>query len=215
MLKLARNNALGHLGSFVDGDGNEIKWHYIKKLQQLQQQEGLNLANKLSMNHLKYEKLKMNVRLAAQTLSSFVANAIEFADVSTKHPSFRDSQGTLKFIRTIDPLFDMINSRNPIGLKRVQDTSTSPKQGVKDTWQNFFSTAAKYLLSLKTNTPQHNYFHQLHVYKTFIVGFVTCIKSKISMATQMFCAPINPEQNSLPGSYQTAFLMYTIQRRME
>jgi hypothetical protein len=65
MLKLARNA----LGYFVDGDGNEIKWHYIKELQQLQQQEGLNLANKLSMNHLKYENHKMNVRLAAQTLS--------------------------------------------------------------------------------------------------------------------------------------------------
>jgi hypothetical protein len=80
MLKLARNA----LGYFVDGDGNEIKWHYIKELQQLQQQEGLNLANKLSMNHFKYDKHKMNVRLAAQTLSSSVANAIEFLDVSTK-----------------------------------------------------------------------------------------------------------------------------------
>jgi hypothetical protein len=41
MLKLARK-ALGHLESFVDGDGNEIKWHYIKELQQLQQQEVVN-----------------------------------------------------------------------------------------------------------------------------------------------------------------------------
>ena len=29
MLKLACN-ALGHLGSFVDGDRNRIKWQYIK-----------------------------------------------------------------------------------------------------------------------------------------------------------------------------------------
>ena len=186
MLKLARN-ALGHLGSFVDGDGNKIKWHYIEELQQLQQQEGLNLANKLSINHLKYQKHKMNVRLAAQTLSSSVANAIEFLDVSAKHPSFCDSQGTVKFIRTIDQLFDMLNSRNPIG----KGFKTPLRLQSKDTWQEIFSTTAKYLLSLKTNTSPTQLLSTT-ARKTFIIGFVTCIKSTISMATQMLCAPTNP-----------------------
>ena len=44
----------------------------------------------------------MNVRLAAQTLSSSVADVIEFLDKSTHLPSFCDSHGTVKFIRTID-----------------------------------------------------------------------------------------------------------------
>ena len=77
MLKLARN-ALAKLGSFVDGEGNTIKWEYLQELQKLQETEGLNLGNKLSSTHLKFEKHKMNVRLAAQTLSASVANAIEF-----------------------------------------------------------------------------------------------------------------------------------------
>ncbi len=87
MLKLARN-ALAHLGTIVDGEGNAIRWQHIEELQKLQELEGLNLGNKLSSNHLKFQKHKMNVRLAAQTLSSSVANAIEFLDKSTKLPSF-------------------------------------------------------------------------------------------------------------------------------
>jgi hypothetical protein len=114
MLKLARN-ALGTLQSFVDGEGNIIKWKHIEELQKLQEHEGLKLANKLSSNHLKFEKHKMNVRLAAQTLSSSVANAIEFLDSSVKIPEFCDSKGTVKVIRVIDQLFDMLNSRNPLG----------------------------------------------------------------------------------------------------
>ena len=73
------------------------------------------MGNKLSLNHIKFEKHKMNVRLAAQTLSSSVADAIEFLDVVMKNPKFQDSNGTVKFIRMIDRLFDMLNSRNPVG----------------------------------------------------------------------------------------------------
>ena len=36
MLKLARN-ALAHLQTIVDGEGNIIKWHYIEELQKLQE----------------------------------------------------------------------------------------------------------------------------------------------------------------------------------
>jgi hypothetical protein len=113
MLKLARN-ALAHLGTIVDAEGNAIRWQHIEELQKLQELEELNLGNKLSSNHLKFQKHKMNVRLAAQTLSSSVANAIEFLDKSTKLPSFCNSHGTVKFIHTIDRLFDILNSRNPI-----------------------------------------------------------------------------------------------------
>ncbi len=60
MLKLARN-ALAHLGTIVDGEGNTIRWQYIEELQKLQELEGLNLGNKLSSNHLKIKKHKMNV----------------------------------------------------------------------------------------------------------------------------------------------------------
>ena len=79
MLKLARN-ALGSLSTFVDQNGGKIKWEFFKNLHALQQQEGLKLSNRLTTQHLEFKKHKMNVRLAAQTLSSSVADAIEFLD---------------------------------------------------------------------------------------------------------------------------------------
>ncbi len=113
MLKLARN-ALGHLGSFLDNDNNRIGWNFFSALNNIQESEGLNLANKLSSKHLQYEKHKMNVKLAAQTLSSSVADAIEFLDSSMKLKQFQDSKGTVNFVRAVDRLFDMLNSRNPM-----------------------------------------------------------------------------------------------------
>ena len=84
MIKLARN-ALADMASFIDEDGNVIRWKHIEELQNIQAQEGLNLANKLSANHIEFHNHKMKVSLAAQTLSSSVADAIEF-------------KGTTKFI---------------------------------------------------------------------------------------------------------------------
>ena len=186
MLKLARN-ALAHLGTIVDGEGNIIKWHYIEELQKLQEVEGLNLGNKLSSNHLKFQKHKMNVRLAAQTLSSSVANAIDFLDKSIQFPSFGDSHGTVKFIRTIDQLFDMLNSRNPI----AKGFKSPLRPNSKSTWEEILMSTANYLLSLKTNTPTGQLLSTSQR-KTFIIGFVACIKSTISMAAQMFSLPDNP-----------------------
>ena len=74
MLKLARN-ALASLSSFTDTDSNgeKVKWIFFQSLNTIQEEEGLKLGNKLSSQHLQFEKHKMNVRLAAQTLSSLVA----------------------------------------------------------------------------------------------------------------------------------------------
>jgi hypothetical protein len=195
MLKLARN-ALAQLGSFMDGEGNIIKWSHVEQLQNLQMEEGLNLANKLTTNHLKFEKHKMNVRLAAQTLSSSVANAIDFLDKSARLPNFSESNGTVKFIRTIDRLFDMLNSRNPLakGFKAPLRISS------QDTWQEILLSAAEYLLSLKTNTPVPQPLSTSQR-KTFIIGFVTCVKSTISMATQMLSLSTNPFKYLLTYKY--------------
>ncbi len=41
MLKLARNALADmHMGSFIDGDGNIIRWKHIEELQNIQEQEG-------------------------------------------------------------------------------------------------------------------------------------------------------------------------------
>ena len=81
MLKLARN-ALATMGSFHDEDGGKIQWKFFHLLHSLQDEQGLKLGKKFSAQPLECQKHKMNVRLAARTLSSSVADAIQFLDVS-------------------------------------------------------------------------------------------------------------------------------------
>ena len=113
MVKLARN-ALADFGVFIDGQNRNIKWEYIVKLHEVQSLEGLKFANKLSNQHVEFQRHKMNVRLAVQTISSSVADALDFLH-SVQHPDFQDVDGTVTFIRNIDRLFDILNSRSPFG----------------------------------------------------------------------------------------------------
>ena len=108
MLKLARN-ALSDLKVFFDGDNERIEWKYIGQVK-----DGIKYCNKLSKAHIIYHKHKMNVRLAAQTFSNSVADAIE-CFMSDGNQAFQGASGTIKFIRKIDRLFDLLNSRNPRG----------------------------------------------------------------------------------------------------
>ena len=56
----------------------------------------------------------MKVNLTAQTMSSSVADAIEFCD-TLRMPQFKGSEATGIFIRIFDVLFDVLNSGNPFG----------------------------------------------------------------------------------------------------
>ena len=47
-------------------------------LHQVQLQEGLKFACKISRKHVEFHRNKMNVKIAAQVMSSSVATAIEF-----------------------------------------------------------------------------------------------------------------------------------------
>src|SRR6218665_3571433 len=110
MLKLIRNT-LTEKSIILDSKGNEIKWNYLRELQS---SEGLRAANKLHERHIQWHRQKMKVKLAAQTLSSSVADAIAFCDETLHLPKFQNSSATVNFIRIIDHLFDILNSRNPL-----------------------------------------------------------------------------------------------------
>ena len=80
MIKL-RRNLLGDqkvLCQEIDRKSRKIQWSYIEALNNLQEDLGFSLANKLKKQHIVWQKHKMNVGLAAQTLSSSVASAIDF-----------------------------------------------------------------------------------------------------------------------------------------
>ena len=57
----------------------------------------------------------MNVKVAAQTLSSSVASGIDFLHDEVNLPEFHTSEGTSDFIKKIDLVFDLLNSRIPFG----------------------------------------------------------------------------------------------------
>ena len=109
MLKLARN-ALADLGVFRIGE-SLIEWKFIANLHEVQLDEGLKFGNKLGSGHIEYQRHKMNVRVAAQTFSNSVADAIEFLMIND-HPLFQGANATVKFIRMLDRMFDLLNSKN-------------------------------------------------------------------------------------------------------
>ena len=82
------------------------------ELHKLQFENTLYLANKLKGKHIDFAKNKMNVRLAAQTLSSSVADAITYLRDEIKLPQFCGSEETCEFIKMFDKIFDLCNSSN-------------------------------------------------------------------------------------------------------
>ncbi|KAF2888012.1 hypothetical protein ILUMI_18161, partial [Ignelater luminosus] len=68
MLKLVRNT-LGDHKILKDKHGSVISWEYISLLHTYQQEQGLHCATKLTNKHINFQDNRMNVKLAAQTLS--------------------------------------------------------------------------------------------------------------------------------------------------
>lgn len=92
--------------------GNDfIKWDYIDLLHKLQVNEGLHLVNKLRSSHILWFRKKLNVKLAAQTLSDSVASSLEFC-LKEGIPGFQGCEATIRFLHVFNCLFDILNSRN-------------------------------------------------------------------------------------------------------
>lgn len=85
VVKLVRN-IFGTKGKFFDKDGQEAKWDHIVRLERKQsKEEKLHSANKLTKAHIQFDKNKMKVSLAVQTLSSSVTSSLEHAEKNDKH----------------------------------------------------------------------------------------------------------------------------------
>ena len=103
-------NCLGDL-KVLYSNGKEINWNYIEALHALQLDYDLHLGNKLRGKHIHYEKNKMKVSFATQTLSSSVASAIEFCHDEHQLSEFVGSEAICEFIRWFDLIFDLCNSK--------------------------------------------------------------------------------------------------------
>ncbi|CAF2108568.1 unnamed protein product, partial [Rotaria magnacalcarata] len=88
-----------------------ISWQYLQRLNDIQNEAGLTLGNKLSNKHINYQNQKMKVCIAAQTLSNSVADSC-LALKKIGQSEFKDCDATVTFIKIMDSLFDIMNSRN-------------------------------------------------------------------------------------------------------
>ncbi|EZA62841.1 THAP domain-containing protein [Ooceraea biroi] len=120
MIKLIRN-AFATCKNMHDGNGNRIEWQYIMNLVQLQEEEGLHAATKVTKRYLNWQQEKMNVKLAAQTLSTDVANAIDFCAIDLQLQQFQNSAATSLFIKNMNNIFDLLNSRNFLCKNKSQE----------------------------------------------------------------------------------------------
>lgn len=106
-LKLVRNclHAKGHL---KDGDGNDIAWDYFERL--LSKESDL-VSHKMTRRHIDFASNKMNVQLAAQTISYSVARSMELLR-DKGDPLFLNSSGTITFLKNFNKAFDIFNSKH-------------------------------------------------------------------------------------------------------
>lgn len=179
MLKLLRNS-LATCGLMKDGNGDIIRWRYFEELNTIQESEGLHLANKLRQAHLCWEAQKMKVRLAAQTFSSSVANALEYCRDGLKLPAFQNVKGTVHFLRTVDHLFDVLNSRNQYakGMKGALKPDRSDGSCSK---MDFLDHAFEYMKSLHDVAGNKMYTTSK---KTAFIGFMAAIRATQALYTQ-------------------------------
>ena len=169
MLKLARN-CLGSIKVMRDGNKQLIAWKYIAALFDVQKKEGLRLGNKLCRRHIEWKSNVMKVNTAAQTLSSSVADAIRYCRDTLKLPEFQGSEGTCNYITTLDRLFDLLNSRNPLA-RNFKAPLMPSREGM---FLPFLDTAFTYLSTITNENGQAMTKTRL---KTAFIGFMTCIES--------------------------------------
>lgn len=125
----------------------------------------------------------MNVRLAAQALSSGVADALEFLR-NSQHENFLQCSATIEFVRKLDKIFDILNSRNPFG----KGFKSPIRPQTLQYFREIFTETTNYFKTLKVeNVPLI-----CHGRKTFAVGFILTMESTLALANDLFHLENNP-----------------------
>lgn len=166
MLKLLRNAMATRL--IYDGQKRRISWTYIEMLEKYRVKRNFS-AHKITKRHIQWKKNKMNVSLAAQTLSKSVANSIKYLrDSGYKH--FQNSEGTEDYIRMTDKLFDIMNS------KKVNEKNVFKSPLTADSVDcvfSFFDEVIKYILSLKIERKSILKTNKRTGFKGFLINIFT------------------------------------------
>ena len=184
MLKLVRNT-FADQRVLMDADGNVINWGYVVSLDDLQRKEGLRLGTKVRKAHMEWQKQKMKVNLAAQVISSSVADAIAYCDSGLHLPEFAGCEGTVRFLPMFDQIFDLLNSRNPLG----KGSKAPMSRANAERWAQTVNDAESYIVGLKDN--KGVLLTQVKR-KTAFVGFLVCVRSARNIFGELVGRPDAP-----------------------
>ena len=110
------------------------------------------------------------MNIASQSLSSCVADAIEYCADILKLPQFQNTEATVNFTRMFDHLFDILNSRNPF----ARGYRSALRISNKCVWNPFLNEAYNYIAGLKK--PSGNLICHSRC-KTGFIGFLASIRS--------------------------------------
>lgn len=105
MLKLVRKHFASNM---IYHNDQLVNWEDLEKLVIKQSSENFNLCNKLSPKHMNWHLKPMNVRLAAETISDSVADAIDQLR-RDDYTEFQNSESTTEFLRFFNAAFDILN----------------------------------------------------------------------------------------------------------
>lgn len=172
MLKNIRN-CLADTGPLLNGNGEVISWEFLEKLLMLQEKEGLHLGNKVRRAHVFFENKKMNVRLAVQALSNSVADALQFCCEKLKLPEFQNCMATVEFIRIVNNVFDILNSRDIRKNGFKQPICNANYEQLNE----FIPKAIEYLQKLKFQNKKHGDLVCTSRRRTGFIGFILCLKT--------------------------------------
>lgn len=107
--KLLRNQ-LANRGEIFNGNNEAIKWQYFIALEKYSRENGFH-THKVTKKHIQWKNNIMNVRIAVETLSNSVADSMECL-MQQGHPEFAGAKATIEFVRYMNKLFDIFNSKN-------------------------------------------------------------------------------------------------------
>ena len=129
----------------IDWNNNEIQWQHIIDLYEFQKGHGFTLANKLTKQHIMFEKNPMKVKYAVQVLSQSVANAL-LTMCDLKNPKFVNVHATVEYLKTFDCIYDIMNSRS-----LFQKFGKAPLQDKNEMeWKSVFTKTVSYICNLRT-----------------------------------------------------------------
>lgn len=148
MIKLVRNTLGTRKEFFVVKKEEKIEWRYIESLYQYSREMNVH-THKLTKKHVEWKRNPMNVRLAVQTFGNSVADSIQFL-MEQNVPEFQGAENTIDFIRRMDKLFNIFNSKHSKHTNIFKKV-LSPEN--KRILFNFLHDNMKYLKSLKVEEP--------------------------------------------------------------